>query len=296
MRESWSRNVAIWAFNSSTRASAFRLISFSALSACSAPAARLPSSRSADVPGIDLLLRERSLFLLGGELGFELLRAVAQRRRSLLLSCEGGDLASRSALTVFSASRSRRRLSISRSCSSIFSLSALTMHRRRAACRSAGRARRRHPSAARTARACRNAALRWCAVRRRAARELVDLLLEFLQRLVTAGQCRPEVELAGGEHQEDKDDHHQQLGQRVDETWPDVDAGAAGAARRYCHLCWERARSAPGVFDKSGDRAGDDADIAAQVLHALLPALDDVFAEPRDIGFDVAQMIAQHSS
>src|SRR5438270_11228523 len=55
-----------------------------------------------------------------------------------------------------------------------------------------------------------------------------------------------------------------------------------------------RVRSAPGVFRQSGDSAGDDADVAAQVLHALLTALDDVFAEPRDISFDVAQMVAEH--
>ncbi len=84
--------MAIWAFSSSTRVSACRLISFSALSACSAPAARLPSSRQADVPGIDLLLRERGLFLLGGELGFELLRAIAQGCRGILLWRQGGDL------------------------------------------------------------------------------------------------------------------------------------------------------------------------------------------------------------
>ena len=41
------------------------------------------------------------------------------------------------------------------------------------------------------------------------AGELVDLLLQFVQRLVAPGQGRRQVKLAGGEHQEDEDDHHQ---------------------------------------------------------------------------------------
>src|SRR5689334_24711748 len=53
-------------------------------------------------------------------------------------------------------------------------------------------------------------------------------------------------------------------------------------------------RSAPDVFRQGGNGSCDDADITAQIVHALLAALDDVLAEPRDIGFDVAQMVAQH--
>src|SRR5712672_2136101 len=55
-----------------------------------------------------------------------------------------------------------------------------------------------------------------------------------------------------------------------------------------------RRRSAPGLFGEGGDRTGDNADVAAQVLNALLPALDDVLTETRDIGLDVAEMAAQH--
>ncbi len=56
--------------------------------------------------------------------------------------------------------------------------------------------------------------------------QLADLLLQLLQRLVTPRQRVREEELAGGEHQQNEDDHHQKLRQRVDEAWPDVDAGA----------------------------------------------------------------------
>ena len=77
MRDSCSRNAASCAFSWSTRARALRLISFSAVSACSALIGAAAELAQADVAGIDLLLRERRLLLLGGELGFELLGAVA---------------------------------------------------------------------------------------------------------------------------------------------------------------------------------------------------------------------------
>ena len=60
--------------------------------------------------------------------------------------------------------------------------------------------------------------------------QLADLLLQFLECLVAPGQRIGEEELAGGENQKDKDDHHQELRQGVDEARPDVDAGAPRAA------------------------------------------------------------------
>ncbi len=60
--------------------------------------------------------------------------------------------------------------------------------------------------------------------------QLADLLLQLLQRLVAAGQRVRQKELAGAEHQENEDDHHQQLRQGVDEARPDVDAGPPRAA------------------------------------------------------------------
>jgi len=60
--------------------------------------------------------------------------------------------------------------------------------------------------------------------------ELGNLLLQLQQRLVAPGKCLRKVELAGGEHQQDEDDHHQELRQGIDKAGPDVDARAAGTA------------------------------------------------------------------
>src|SRR4051794_31016125 len=42
------------------------------------------------------------------------------------------------------------------------------------------------------------------------------------------------------------------------------------------------------------DRAGKQADFAAQFLHALCPPLGDILGQPGDIGLDIAQMGAQN--
>ena len=60
--------------------------------------------------------------------------------------------------------------------------------------------------------------------------QLADLLLQLLQRLVAPRQRVGQQELPGGEHQQHKDDDHQQLRQGVDKAGPDVDAGAPRAA------------------------------------------------------------------
>jgi len=60
--------------------------------------------------------------------------------------------------------------------------------------------------------------------------ELVNLLLQLQQGLVAPGKRLRKVELTGGEHQQDEDDHHQELRQGIDEAGPDVDARAAGTA------------------------------------------------------------------
>src|SRR5262252_1623472 len=52
--------------------------------------------------------------------------------------------------------------------------------------------------------------------------------------------------------------------------------------------------SAPGVFRQGGNGARDNTDVVAQILDALLSALDHVFAEPSHVGFDIPQVIAQH--
>src|SRR5260370_270561 len=49
----------------------------------------------------------------------------------------------------------------------------------------------------------------------------------------------------------------------------------------------------PSLLGESGDRAGQQPDLGAQLLHALRPALGDIFGQPGQIGFDVAQMGAQ---
>jgi hypothetical protein len=109
----------------------------------------------------------------------------------------------------------------------------------------------------------------------------IDLMLQFVQRRVAPGQRRRQVELAGGEDQQDKDDHHQQLRQGIDEARPDVDAArAAGIARGDRHR-ETGAGSAPAFFGEGGDGAGEEADLGAQFLRGLGPALGQIFGQAR---------------
>src|SRR6185436_12242154 len=52
--------------------------------------------------------------------------------------------------------------------------------------------------------------------------------------------------------------------------------------------------SAAAFLGEGGDGAGQQADFAAQFLHALRPALGDVLDQASEVGLDVAQMGAQH--
>ena len=72
------------------------------------------------------------------------------------------------------------------------------------------------------------------------AGEFIYLLLQLLQSLVATRQGNTQIELSCGEHQQDEDNHHQQLSQGVDKAWPDIDAGAprsAAGREGHCSAC-----------------------------------------------------------
>ena len=54
--------------------------------------------------------------------------------------------------------------------------------------------------------------------------QLGDLAAQAVERLVAAGQRRAKKELSNHEKHQEKDDGHQQRGQRINETRPDVGA------------------------------------------------------------------------
>ena len=124
------RSAAIWALSSSTCARAARLVCCSADSAASPFSARSPRSRRR-------ISRSVISFCASAVRSCsEASRASSsfERSRSAPASCafcwpaaRAATLASSSVRTVFSASMSRRRLSSSFSCSSTFSLSAVTV-------------------------------------------------------------------------------------------------------------------------------------------------------------------------
>ena len=147
-------------------------------------------------------MRERGLFLLGGELGFQLLRAVAHGCRGFLLLCKGGDLGFEigpDGLQSFEVAPQTLdlaqlqldlllvgaddRVGIAQLAAQLIALGDGALQLRGQLERSGTQLIIRAPFD------CQQ------------ARQLVDLLLEFLQCLVAAGQCGSEIELARGEHQ-----------------------------------------------------------------------------------------------
>ena len=122
----------------------------------------------------------------------------------------------------------------------------------------------------------------------------IDLLLQFVQRLVAPGQCRRQIELPGGEHQQNKDDHHQQLRQGVDKAGPDVDAGAARISRGDGHgssgpCAQRRPSSASAAMVRARMRISP----RSSCTLCARPC-DKILGQPRGVGLDVAQMVAQH--
>src|SRR5439155_2606216 len=55
----------------------------------------------------------------------------------------------------------------------------------------------------------------------------------------------------------------------------------------------EKRRRSPTVLGEGGNRAGEQPDLAAQLLHALCPALGDIFGQPGHVSLDIAKMGAQ---
>ena len=73
------------------------------------------------------------------------------------------------------------------------------------------------------------------ALQRQDIGELVDLVGELLQRRVAPRERVGQIELSRREDEQDEDDDHDELRQRIDEARPDVDAAAFGPPRGARH-------------------------------------------------------------
>ena len=117
------------------------------------------------------------------------------------------------------------------------------------------------------------------------AREIRDLLAELAQPRLAAGERAGQIELRGREDHHHEDDNDQQLRERIDEAWPDVDADASLTATRKGH------GSAPIRFlGERRDGAREEADLVADFLHRRATALRDILIKPRQVQLDIAHV------
>jgi hypothetical protein len=93
-----------------------------------------------------------------------------------------------------------------------------------------------------------------------------NLLIQSFQSLVATVQGIAEIELGDDEDHQQEDDDHQQCRKAVDETRPDVQRATSGRG-------WRSHLSLLGFLGQRGDRACEETDLGANLLHGLDPAV-----------------------